>query len=310
MSRRIITIIFIAGLIATFLLKPQFESHDVLGMPNFTVITRTSTPKPVPPTATESNDNGGNNPPPQNTATATPIPHTPTPTLIPVTLVATPVGGFLPTAVACGFPPTIQAQNTTRIRTGPGTDFDILGELVYLETKPVVGRAADEEWWVIQFTNNEIGWVADAVVIVTGNTSGVPIITEPEGENPTWIPTPNPECPITPSPTPAPTETSTNIPEVTATGTPLPTDTPLPEPTAEPITEEPEPTVEETEPTATATSVIPTIESSEAETEVEQVQPTAEPLPEDPPSAVSALPCATSMIGLAVIGFLLFRRIF
>jgi uncharacterized protein YgiM (DUF1202 family) len=306
MSRRIITFIFVISVLATFFLYPKSQANEVLGMPNFTVITRTSTPPPSPPTATrddDDGDNGGSNP----TTPPTAVPPTNTPTLIPVTLVATPVGGFLPTAAPCGLPPTVQAQNTTFVRMGPGTDYDIIGQLVFLETRPIVARAADSEWWVIQFTNEQFGWVADAVVLVHGNTSGIPVIGAPEinGETPTpgplWSPTPNPECPILPTATPIPTETATSTPEQEPTETPVPTET---------ATEVATEVVEEVEPTATATSVVPTAETDLEEVETETPQPTAEPLDEEAPGAVSALPCATAMIGLAVVGFILFRRVF
>jgi hypothetical protein len=322
MSRRIITFIFIVGIIATFFLKPQSKSNEVLGMPNFTVITRTSTPTAIPPTATpkDDDDDGGSNPPPPSQPTETAVPaNTPTSTLIPVTLVSTPIGGFLPTAVACGFPPTVQAKNTTRIRLGPGTDYQIIGQLLYLETRPIIGRGEDAQWWIIQLNNNQTGWVSNAIVNISGNTNGVPIIQPPpiNGNTPTpgpfWNPTPNPECPtLTPSPTPpptkpAPTKTATSVPEPSATNTPMPSATPTIE-----ILEE---TAAETEPTATATSVVPsgaeTAEAIVADTEPTTAPPTAAPLDEEEtPNAVSVLPCAPALIGMAVIGFLAFRRIF
>lgn len=305
MSRRIVLFIFVVGLTATFFINPQAKSNQVQGMPNFTVITRTSTPKPVPPTATKKSSGGGsgNNNPTQVAETAVPE-NTPTPTLIPVTLVATPVGGFIPTAVACGFPPTVQAQNTTRIRLGPGIDYDIIGQLVYLETRPIVGRAPDSEWWVIQFSNNQTGWIANQVVNVHGNISGIPIVAASplNGVEPTpgtpWNPTPNPDCPtVTPSATP----TATKIPTSTNTKTPVPTETTSPE-----VTEEP---------AATATSVVPagseTTEALAALNEAPEPTATAAPLDNgDTASAASALPCSPALIGLAIIGFLAFRRIF
>lgn len=316
MSRRIITFIFIVGVIATFFLKPQSKSNEVLGMPNFTSITRTSTPLPptaIPPTSTPSNGGGGSNPPSQPTETAVPA-NTATSTLIPVTLVSTPVGGFLPTAVACGFPPTVQAKNTTHVRLGPGTDYEIIGQLLFLETRSIVGRAENAEWWIIQLTNNQTGWVSNTVVNVDGNTSSVPIMQSPpiNGNTPTpgplWNPTPNPDCPtLTPTATPAPTKTATTVPEPTTTNTPVPSETPT--------TEILEAVEEEIEPTATATSVVPsgaeTAEAIAAAAEPTTAPPTAAPLDEEEtPNAVSALPCAPALIGMAVIGFLAFRRIF
>ncbi len=317
MSRKILVLILVAGLAISFLLGSHNKISKVYGMPNFTVVTRTPTPPPAPPTATPDTDPGDPNPPPPPDITDEPPQPTATSTLVPVTLVATPVGGYLPTAVACGFPPTLQAQNNTNVRTGPGTDYDIVGQLVYLETRIIIGRALDSEWWIIQFSNDEIGWVANNVVEVHGNTSGIPILPPPEinGETPTpgplWNPTPNPECPITPSPTPAPTATPTVeiVEKAVATDTTEPpTDTPEPD-TPEP-TEKSEATA-----TATATSVVPTVEESSESDEVEATatpSPTAVPLDEEAesPPAAGLLPCSTAMISLAILGFLAFRRIF
>jgi hypothetical protein len=234
-----------------------------------------------------------------------------------VTLVATPEGGFLPTAVSCGFPPTLQAQDTTRIRTGPGADYEIIGRLTYLETRPIVGRAVDSEWWVIQLTEEQIGWVANAVVTVQGNISGVPVLAAPEinGNTPTpgplWQPTPNPNCPVTPTITPAPPTTAPETAVPTATA--VPTETSKPSPTA---TETPLPDPDATA-TATATSVVPQgAATREAEAEAEAgtaptatPQPTAVPLEETDPPTGLLLPCAaSSMIGLALFGFLTLRR--
>jgi hypothetical protein len=234
-----------------------------------------------------------------------------------VTLAATPEGGFLPTAVSCGFPPTLQAQNTTRVRTGPGADYEVLGRLSYLETRPIVGRAADAEWWVIQLTNQQTGWVANAVVTVQGNIGGVPIVAAPERNGvaptpgPLWQPTPNPDCPVTPTVTPAP---PTETPE-----TAVPTDTAVPT-----ETNEPSPTATETPPpdpdasaTPTATSVVPQgVATREAAAETAPTttpQPTAVPLEANdaPPAGLAALPCAASaLVGLALVGFLVLMRRF
>lgn len=304
MSRRIIIFIFIAGLTAAFFLKPQSKSHDVLGMPNFTVVTRTSTPEPQPPTSTPDNPNPNPTSPPNPdspTATAVVVEATATPTLIPVTLVETPIGGFLPTAVACGTPATAQAKNTTRVRSGPGTEYDIVGELVYLEVRPIVGRAVDSEWWIIQFSNKETGWIANAVVIVQGNTSGIPAIAAPPlngattTPGPQWQPTVNPVCP-----------TATATKAATQTAVPTQTATLLPTKTVTPISTQVTDSAIEAE--TSPTSVVPTAVET-AVTQQATPLPTAPPLTNDA-SPAKALPCAPALLGLAVIGFLGFRRIF
>lgn len=226
----------------------------------------TRTPTPLPPTATQSGGGGGNNP------TNTPSSHaspTATSTLLPVKIAPTPVGGFLPTAVPCSDNPTIQTLGATNVRSGPGLAYDVIGELVYLEVRYIVGRAESAEWWLIQFNNGQFGWVADEIVLVQGYTPIVPGVEAPplNGGTPTpgpaWNPTPIPFCTVTP----APTETATAVPttpdsalaEAIPTETPTepaateirPTDTPIAQPTAVPLN----PTA--TPATATTTSDTP-----------------------------------------------------
>ena len=217
-----------------------------------TVPTRTSTP--LPPTATQS---GGSNPDPNPTATHTPPPQaTPTSTLLPVNIAPTPVGGFLPTAVPCGNSPTIETLGATNVRSGPGLEYDVIGQLVYLEVRYIVGRAETAEWWLIQFNNGQFGWVANDIVLVQGYTPIIPIVEAPplDGITPTpgplWNPTPIPFCTVTPIPTDTPTATSQALasnseatvedPTTTPTATEpaptevRPTDTPIVQPTAVP----------------------------------------------------------------------------
>lgn len=230
----------------------------------------TRTPTPAPPTATKSG--GGNNP----TATNAPPPQaTPTSTLLPVEIAPTPVGGFLPTAEPCSGNPTIETLGATNVRSGPGLEYDVIGQLVFLEVRYIVGRAETAEWWLIQFNNGQFGWVADEIVLVQGYTLIVPIVEAPplNGATPTpgatWNPTPIPFCTVTPvptnTPTSTPTVTSSESVETAPTETPTPTepaptevrptDTPIVQPTAVP----PQPT---TTPAATAESANPPDEGS------------------------------------------------
>lgn len=177
-----------------------------------TVPTRTPTPLPVTPTATPDDSSSGNEPPEQ--ATQPPPSHTATA----VSLPPTPVGGLLPTALPCSTQPTLKAinhVNPTNVRLGPGIDYEITSQLIVNEVRPIIGRAADAPWWLIQLANGETGWVADEVIQVQGNTVGVPIAPTPLLANVTttpgapWQPTPLSHCPTsTAKPntaTPAPT---------------------------------------------------------------------------------------------------------
>lgn len=258
-------IVFLLGTVAFFYgsdLPTAYSANSSQTIP-------TRTPTPAPATATPSgggNNNGGNNPTPTSTAEASSGP-TATSTLLPVNIAPTPVGGFLPTAVPCGASPTIQTLGATNVRSGPGLAYDVIGDLVFLEVRYIVGRAETAEWWLIQFNNGQLGWVANDVVIVQGYTPIVPIVEVPplNGVTPTpgalWNPTPPPFCTVTPAPTntatAVPTEAAAEVAEAAATATLPPTEPPPTEmrPTSTPIVQ------------ATAVPLSPTIAPTTAETD-------------------------------------------
>jgi hypothetical protein len=183
--------------------------------------TRTPTSPSSPPTEPPTGGQPTNEPPGDGTETPPEVDGSATPDadLTPILLAPTPVGGYLPTAEPCGLPPTVLALAAVNVREGPGLYYEVSNFLVYLEVRPIIGRAADAAWWLIVFPDDSEGWVFDQAVIVDGYTSNVPIVPAPpiDGSTPTpgspWQPTPNPIC------TPLPTSTHTPTAEATAVGT-------------------------------------------------------------------------------------------
>ena len=243
--KSIVSLAFLLICAAAFFGKITLPSVQGLEFNYQTIPTRT----PVPPTATQSSGGGA----PTATYTAQPQ-ASPTSTLLPVTFAPTPIGGFIATAVPCGSNPTIQALGATNVRSGPGIAYDVIGQLVYLEVRLIVGRAGSAEWWLIQFNNGQLGWVANEIVLVQGYIPVIPIVEAPPLANgtptpgPAWNPTPIPFCTVTPIPTEAPTATpvaETAVILTSATPTPTatepapteirPTDTPIVQPTAVPL---------------------------------------------------------------------------
>lgn len=314
-KKAIFTIFILLSVLVTFILLPAVPS-SATGQ-NQTI--PTLTPSPVPGGGnngggSSGGSSGGNNPPPPPpTATFTPAP-LPTATLIPVTIAATPVGGFLPTAVPCSNQPTVQALNTTNVRPGPGTEYgDPIAQLVYLEVRLIVGRASHAPWWLIVLDNGELGWVADDVVAVSGNTNIVPVVAPPalDGSSATpetqWVLPILADCPLPPTPTAtatatvSPIETPTEVPtEMSAEAvTAVPTDAPAPE-QAEETAADPE--------TAAAQFAMPAPTPDSPETAVvpTTLPPTAVPLSDEPlvsSSSVNLLPPIAAIllgVGLAV----------
>lgn len=166
--------------------------------PNQTVPTRTPTPAPVIPPTSAPEQPPAPTTQPASTATAVLLP---THTAVP--LMPTPLGGFLPTAVACDAHPTLQAINQidfTNVRQGPGINYPVTAQLVANEVRLIVGRAADTPWWAIDLDGTQYGWVADDVVTVQGDISNLPILPAPAVNGATatpgrpWQPTTTAVC--------------------------------------------------------------------------------------------------------------------
>lgn len=265
--------------ITTIFLANIYQLGAIAPVSAQTVPTRTSTPKPTETKVPGNGNNGGNNP------TNTPIPVIPTATAtateIPVTTVNTPEGGYYPTAEPCSNQPTIIASNNTNVRSGPDTSYAIVGQIVFLEVRPILGRAQNANWWLISLADGTAGWVFDEVVTVNGYIDVVPIMTEPAGNGEIWNPTPNPSCTVTPTSIPTETPIPTATPEAITTGRTVieevPTETAVP-PT-EPPTLVPQPT-RVTDPTAT---------------------PSPTPVPIDPPATGSN----SNLLFIGAIGLLL-----
>lgn len=85
-----------------------------------------------------------------------------------------------------------------KVRSGPGLDFELLGQLETGDTAVVVGRSETGDWWQIEYAagDNGQGWVADAVVDLVGDGAAVPLVIvplEPGAPTPTPTATPTPE---------------------------------------------------------------------------------------------------------------------
>ncbi|MCB0177045.1 MAG: PKD domain-containing protein [Anaerolineae bacterium] len=102
-------------------------------------------------------------------------------------------------------PPPAVAQLTTtanlNVRSGPGTNFDILGVLLLGQSAEIIGRNAESTWWQIKFPSatQDFGWVS-AQYVQASNIANVPIVFVPPPPTPTPPPptaTPEPGVVIT-----------------------------------------------------------------------------------------------------------------
>jgi len=122
-------------------------------------------PTPTPTSVTDVAEGGGN-----VTPSPTPILQTPTPTPEPATPTPTPEPATptpAPDVLQVGGKATVNAEAGLRVRSGPGTNFDLVITLPYAMVVDVVGgpeRADSYTWWQIEFSTPEgdkqQGWVA------------------------------------------------------------------------------------------------------------------------------------------------------
>jgi hypothetical protein len=139
-------------------------------------------------------------------ATATPIAMPPRPTPIsgqPASTPGTPVPAItattpppLPPATATPAGPHISASTGVNIRSGPGTNYSILGQLSAGQSLPVSGQNDSATWWQVTLPDGAFGWVSASVVEAHGPFA-VPIVAAP--------PSPTPADPPTATPAPSPT---------------------------------------------------------------------------------------------------------
>ncbi len=78
--------------------------------------------------------------------------------------------------------PTATATDFVNLRSGPGTNFTVLGVAPPGATSEVIGVSPDSQWWVVRvptnISSNGQAWVS-ANFTITTNTSGVPVVQPP-----------------------------------------------------------------------------------------------------------------------------------
>ncbi|MBI1294688.1 SH3 domain-containing protein [bacterium] len=80
-----------------------------------------------------------------------------------------------PTPTATPLPLLVQSLDFTNVRSGPGTDFDVMELLEPGADRRVLGRTQNAAWLLIETTNGEGGWVSTAVVDIDGDVGWVEI---------------------------------------------------------------------------------------------------------------------------------------
>ncbi|MBK8048220.1 MAG: META domain-containing protein [Anaerolineales bacterium] len=105
----------------------------------------------------------------------------------------------------------VTAPNGVNVRTGPGTNFPVIGVAAFGREGEIIGRSADANWWVVAVpaTQGGMGWVS-ASFVAASDAADVPIIASPA---PPVVIVPTPA----PTPTPRPQPTATPSPQMSLT---------------------------------------------------------------------------------------------
>ncbi len=101
--------------------------------------------------------------------------------------VATATPTAQPSPTASGYHLTIRSTYQN-IRSGPGLNFDVIGQLARGTRARVIGATDDFSWLVIDF-RGQWGWLAAYLVDAVGNRNLVPIILPPPTPTPPATPT-------------------------------------------------------------------------------------------------------------------------
>jgi uncharacterized protein YraI len=115
-----------------------------------------------------------------------------------------------PKTPAFGGPSLTITSDSANIRSGPGTEYDIIGQLQNGAVASVRGKSPDGIWWQIAYTSapDGVGWVRGDLVQANDAAASVPVATA--------APTPT-QSPFTPAPqvsaTPAGRPCDANAPE-------------------------------------------------------------------------------------------------
>ncbi len=96
--------------------------------------------------------------------------------------------------------PQVEAFDDVNVRSGPGTEYDLIGIMVKGQTGAILARSPDSKWLLVVYIGapNNQGWVYKDLIRVVGDVPSFPTVTVP----------PTPTLPATPTPGVAATEGS------------------------------------------------------------------------------------------------------
>jgi hypothetical protein len=94
------------------------------------------------------------------------------------------------------------------LRSGPGTNYGRITTLAGGTVAPIIGRIADNSWWLLRINATTTGWVSSEFTTEYGICTNVPLVTPPPTPTSAVLPT-NTPLPTSIPPTAAPNPTAT-----------------------------------------------------------------------------------------------------
>jgi uncharacterized protein YraI len=82
-------------------------------------------------------------------------------------------------AAAADFP-SISTGQIVNVRNGPGTGYNVLGQITPGNTYRVTGKNSQGDWWQIEYAGGNQGWVINSLVNASSDMSSVAIAEIPE----------------------------------------------------------------------------------------------------------------------------------
>ena len=120
------------------------------------------------------------------TLTLTPSPQPMAPSATDAVITPTFTNSPLPIPTNTPLYPMIHSTMNTNCRTGPSSDFDVVGYLIVGDKVGVIGKNTNSTWWYIQNPDipSKYCWVWNQTTIVEGNSSNIPVTTPVPTETP------------------------------------------------------------------------------------------------------------------------------
>jgi hypothetical protein len=84
-----------------------------------------------------------------------------------------------PTPTPTPRPYLTASQSGINLRSGPGTDYKVVGVLPQGETLEIVGRNNESTWWLIATQEGMFAWVSADLVTSTNLHNSIPVVTIP-----------------------------------------------------------------------------------------------------------------------------------